>query len=328
MNFSDKEKRIAQAASSYIKIAVILICAVAVVSAMALAIFNRLYIGDNGLYVNSAPVAILVTLAIISVGAAVFATMHTRSAQRLDSLPETGSYALTMLSFVITAEFFAMFIIYLLLGAVDIQYGFGGSIENNPELAEKMRTALFCYKLMMPFSLFAPIYFIVVAFKKRISALFGSVTLIWIMLYILRLYFDVTDWVTSPRKLTMICAMCVAALFILYEIRFTFSRGSSRKYVFFAALCTIFCFACGFAGVFSVLSGVYPLSYELSYYGVCLLIGIYALIRVISFIPGKRRYEDDSYFIYESSEETDETESEAQEEADADDENESESDAQ
>ncbi len=317
MNFSDKEKRSAQAASSYIKIAVILICAVAAVSAMALAVFNRLYIGDNGLYVNSAPAAIPVALAVIAVGAAVFATMHTRSAQRLDALPETGSYALPMLSFVITAEFFAMFIIYLLLGAVDIQYGFGGSIEASPELAEKMKTALFCYKLMMPFSLFAPIYFIVVAFKKRISALFGSVTLIWIMLYILRLYFDVTDWVTSPRKLTMICAMCIAALFILYEIRFTFSRGSSRKYVFFASLSAIFCFACGFAGVFSVLSGVYPLSYELSYFGVCLLIGVYALIRVISFIPKAKRYEDDSYCVYESGEKADETEAEVESSAES-----------
>lgn len=294
MNSPQNERRTAQAASSYVKIAVILICAVAVISAIALAVFNRVYLAENGLYLNGAPAALPISLTVIAIAACVFGTMNVRRAHRLDCLPDTGNVALTMLSFLITAEFFAIFIIYFLLGAADLQYGFGGSIESNPALAEKMKAAILCYKILMPLSLFAPIYFIVAAFKKKISALFGSVTLAWIILYILRLYFDVTDWVMSPRKLTMICAMCIAALFILYEIRFAFSRGSSRKYFFFAALASIFCIGCGFAGVFSVLSGVYPLNYELPYYGACLLIGIYALIRVISFIPARDDEDEDA----------------------------------
>ncbi len=303
MNFPEKERRVAQAGSAYIKMAILIICAVIVFSSMILAVFNRIYIGDNGLYVNGAPTVFLVILALISIAACVFGTMNVRRALKLDSVPDTGDVSLPMLSVLMAADFFAMFIIYFMLGAVDLQYGFGGSIDNSPELAEKMKTAILCYKLLVPLSLFAPIYFIVAAFKKKISALFGSITLVWIILYVLRLYFDVTDWVMSPRKLTMICAMCIAALFILYEIRFAFSRGSSRKYFFFAALAATFCFCCGFAGVFSIISGVYPVNYELPYYSICLLIGVYALVRVLSFISSGMNENDYDDYLYDNDDE-------------------------
>ncbi len=295
MNFFEKETRRAEAASSYIKIAVILICAVTLCSSVMLTVLNKTFIGESGLYLNSAPTALPVILALLSVAVCFYGTMNIRKASRLEMLPRASRRTLSVISFLFIAQFFAIFIIYLLLGPLDIQYG----VTNSLELAEKMKAALICYEILIPLSLFAPVYFVLAAFKRQINALFGSVTLIWILLYILRLYFDVTDWVMSPRKLTMICAMCIAAIFILYEIRFALGRGSSRKYFFFTALSAIFCISCGSAGVCSIYFGVYPLNYELPYFGVALLIGVYALVRVLSFIPKKsekRVYEDFDMF--------------------------------
>ncbi len=296
MNFFEKETRRAEAGSSYIKIAVILICAVTACSAVALALFNRAFMGDNGLYINGAPTVLPIILVLVSIAVCVYGTMNVRKASKLERIPYVSRTPLLVISALLIAEFFAIFLIYILLGPLDIQYGIDMGVANSLELAEKMKMALMCYELLVPLSLFAPVYFVIAAYKKQINAFFGSITLIWMLLYILRLYFDVTDWVMSPRKLTMICAMCIAALFILSEIRFAFGRGSARKYFFFASLSAIFCTSCGFAGICSVFSGAYPLNYEIPYFGVALVIGVYALVRVLSFIPEKDDRDEDEYF--------------------------------
>ncbi len=275
-------------------------------AAVLLTTFNRTYLAENGLYKNGAPTACLVVLALLAVGVALFGAMNMSSRADGEILPKCSYRAQTIISFILVAEFVSIFALYFLLGPIDLQYGVGHGIANIENVTEKMKVALLCYRLLIPLSLFAPIYFVVAAMKKRVDPLFGCVTLVWTLLYILRLYFDVTDWVMSARKLTVICAVCVFAIFLMNEIRFAFGRGSFRKYFFFASLSAVFCIASGFAGVCSVLIKIYPLNYELGYYGVVLFMGLYAIVRVMSFLPEKRSHRE-IYDAYASPEETGES---------------------
>lgn len=304
MNLFGKGRR---AATKRTNVSIVLTCVLSVCCAVLLTAFNSSYLGENGLYKNSSPVILLVLLALISVGAAVFGAINMTAHANASDLPMYNSKALTFVSIVMIAEFVSIFALYFLLGPLDLQYGVGHGISNIPDLAEKMKIALLCYRLLIPLSLFASVYFVLAAMKKKIDPLFGSVTLVWLLIYILRLYFDVTDWVMSVRKLTVICAVCIFAMFLINEIRFAFGRASFRKYYFFASLGAIFCISSGFAGVCSIFINIYPLNYELGYYGAVLFMGLYALIRVLSFLPEKRSHRE-IYDAYASSDETDDSE--------------------
>ncbi len=267
--------------SSKSKVAVVLIFVLSVFSAIALSLINRLYMEENYLYANGAPTAVLPILALAAVFVAFFGMIFVkRSDYSVSELPSAGNSALYIISLLFVAEFIAIFILYFMYGAFDI--GYGADIKNNAELLEKLDTATLSYQIMIILTPLAPVYFVVAAFKRKISAFFGSVTLLWVLAYILRTYFDVTDWVMSPRKLSMICAMCFAALFILYEIRFSFARGNVRRYFFMSALTAVFCFSAGLAGVLSSLFGAYPSAFEIPYYAVAMMLGIYACVRIYS----------------------------------------------
>lgn len=285
-----------------LKASLVLISVLSFCSAVGLTAFNRTYLAQNGLYKNGAALIIPVLLAFFAVGSCIFGALSVESSDNVSDLPSARRTPLTVVSFVLGAELVSIFIIYMLLGPLDIQYGVGKGILNTPDLAEKMKTALLCYRLMVPLSLFAPIYFVIAAMKNKIDAFFGSITLVWVLLYIMRLYFDVTDWVMSVRKLSVICAMCIFAIFLIHEIRFAFGRGDLRKYFFFSSLSSVFCISCGFAGVCSVFIKVYPLNYELPYYGALLFMGVYAFIRTLAFLPGKRSHSE-IYDAYASEEE-------------------------
>lgn len=303
MNFSVSGKRVARVSSPLIRGSIIATYVITAFSAIALTAFNRLYMEDNYIYANNSPVILLVILALVAVASAIYGSFSLQRASRLSSLPEIGTYGAygTMITSVLITAFFATaFLLYLVAGPYDIEY-FTGEIIPGSSLAKEMKGALGCYMATAVFAPFAGIYFIIVAFKKKINALFGSMTLIWMVLYILRLYFDISDWVMSPRKITMICALCIASLFILYELRFAFGRGSSRKYFVFCSLAAVFCSSCGFAGILSVLFNVYPLRFELPYYAICLMLGVYALIRLGSFmVPAKNFVSDNTEAIVEN----------------------------
>lgn len=305
MNLFGKGSR---ATTSRINVSVVLTCILSFCCAVSLTAFNRSYLGENGLYKNSSPVWLLVLLAIMSMGASVFGALNMSSRSDASLLPKYNGKATVVISVVMIAEFVSIFALYFLLGPLDLRYGVGHGVANMPDIVEKMKIALLCYRLLIPLSLFASVYFVIAAMKKRIDPLFGCITLIWLLLYILRLYFDISDWVMSVRKLTVICAVCVFAMFLMNEIRFAFGRASFRKYFFFASLSAVFCISSGFAGVCSIFIKIYPLNYELGYYGVLLFMGLYALVRVLSFLPEKRSHRE-IYDAYAPSEEREDAES-------------------
>ncbi|MBE6607707.1 MAG: hypothetical protein E7633_04035 [Ruminococcaceae bacterium] len=264
-----------------LKITVVLILILSAVSATVFSVINLSYLEENYLYANGAPTTILPILAITSVALAVIGTSFVKKSDySVKELPSDRTSMIYMLSLFFVALFLAIFVLYVMHGAFDIGYGI--SIKGNADLMEKLETATLFYQIMIILSPIAPIYFLVMSFKRKTSSFFGTLTLLWILAYILRTYFDITDWVMSPRKLSMLCAMCFAALFILYEVRFSFARGNIRRYFFMSAITTVFCFSAGLTGVISSVLGVYPSSFEIPYYGVAFALGLYAAIRLCS----------------------------------------------
>lgn len=278
MSSSSRPKSIT---SSKLKITAVLIFVLSALSAVVLSVINSIYMGENYLYVSGAPTLILPILALLAlVLAGVGASFVKKDDYLVSELPSDRTSMLYMLSLLFVALFLAAFVMYILNGAYDI--GYGQSIKGNAELLEKLETLTLFYQIMIVLTPLAPVYFVISAFKGKTSAFFGSLTLLWILAYILRIYFDITDWVMSPRKLSMLCAMCFASLFFLYEIRFSFARGNIRRYFFVSALTTVFCFSAGLAGVVSSVLGVYPSSFEIPYYAVAFALGLYGAIRVYS----------------------------------------------
>ena len=268
-------------ALSKLKITAVLIFALSALSAVVLSIINGIYTGENYLYENSAPTLVLPILAILALVLAIVGARFVKKEDySVSEVPSDKTSVTYMLSLFFVALFLAIFVLYVMFGAFDI--GYGQSINGNADLVEKLETLTLFYQIMIILSPLAAVYFVILAFKGKTNAFFGSLTLLWILAYILRLYFDITDWVMSPRKLSMICAMCLAALFFLYEIRFSFARGNIRRYFFMAALTTVFCFSAGTAGVVSSVLGVYPSSFEIPYYAVAFAIGLYSGIRLYS----------------------------------------------
>ena len=266
-------------ALSKLKKTAVIIFVLSVVSAVALSIINGMCMGENYLYENGAPTIILPILALIAVILALIGARFVKNEDySICEVPGIKTPATLILSLLFVSLFLAIFILYVMFGAFDI--GYGKSIVGNKDLLEELGTLTLFYQIMIALTPLAPVYFVISAFNRKTSAFFGSVTLLWTLAYILRLYFDITDWVMSPRKLSMICAMCFAAMFFLYEIRFSFARGNIRRYFFVSALTTVFCFSSGMAGIISSLSGVYPSSFEIPYYAVALAIGLYSGIRL------------------------------------------------
>ena len=263
------------------KVAFVLLLILSFVSAAALTFINSAYLEDNYLYSNDVPTVILPILAFVIAFIALVGMLSVnKKSYSTSSLPEKGISSMYVVSLMLVAVYLVIFVMYVLYGAFDI--GYGAPIKNNADLLEKLEMATLCYQIMIVLTPIAPIYFVLAGLKKKINAFFGSLTLLWVLAYILRLYFDVTDWVMSPRKLSMICATCFAALFTLYEVRFAFSRGNARKYFFVCALTASFEFSAGLAGVVSSIIGVYPSSFEIPYYMAALMIGVYAFIRLYS----------------------------------------------
>lgn len=279
MMLSDNQPK--RVTSSKLKIAAVLIFVLSALSAVVLSVINSMYMGENYLYENGAPTLILPILAVLALVLAVLGTNFVKKDDYMTSeLPSDKTSVSYMLSLFFVALFLSIFVLYVMFGAFDI--GYGKSISGNSDLLKKLETLTLFYQIMIVLTPLAPVYFVISAFKGKTNAFFGTVTLLWILAYILRLYFDVTDWVMSPRKLSMICAMCFGALFILYEVRFSFARGNIRRYFFVAALTTVFCFSAGLAGVVSSVLGVYPSSFEIPYYAVALALGLYAAVRLYS----------------------------------------------
>lgn len=276
--------------SSKLKITAVIIFALTALSTVVFSFINSMYMGESYLYVNGAPTFVLIILVILAVAlAGVGASFVKKSDYSAQELPRDKTSTLYMLSLLFVALFLSIFIMYILKGAYDI--GYGQSIKGNAELVDKLETLTLFYQIMIVLTPLAPVYFVISAFKGKTNAFFGTVTLLWILAYILRLYFDITDWVMSPRKLSMICAMCFGALFILYEIRFFFARGNIRRYFFVCALTTSFCLPAGLVGVVSSIVGVYPSSFEVPYYGVAFALGLYGAIRLYSVAFASREAE-------------------------------------
>ena len=294
--------------SSKLKITAVLIFALSALSAVVLSLINSMYIDGNYLYANGAPVFVLPILAFAAlVVAGIGASFVKKNDYSVSELPSGKNSVFHILSLVFVALFLAMFVLYIMFGAFDV--GYGQSINGNADLVEKLETLTLFYQIMIILAPLAPVYFVISAFKGKTNAFFGSLTLLWILAYILRLYFDITDWVMSPRKLSTICAMCLAALFFLYEIRFSFARGNIRRYFFVSALTTVFCLSAGLVGVVASLGGVYPSSFEVPYYAVAFAIGLYAAIRLysIAFAEAKSEETEEAEEV-EEIEEVEETE--------------------
>ncbi|MBQ5601951.1 MAG: hypothetical protein IIU77_03905, partial [Clostridia bacterium] len=173
--------------STKLKIVAVLIFVLSALSAVALSLINSMYMGENYLYENGAPTLVLPILAALAL---VLAIVGARFVKRDDysasEIPSDKTSVTYMLSLFFVALFLAIFVLYVMFGTFDI--GYGQSISGNADLMEKLETLKLFYQIMIILTPLAPVYFVISAFKGKTSAFFGSVTLLWILAYILRLY--------------------------------------------------------------------------------------------------------------------------------------------
>ncbi len=282
--------------------------AIAVFAAIALTLVNKIFMADNYLYENGTPSALLLVFALFAVilSFVLAFTVGKVIKGKDESVLGKANLARKIIATLFILAFVAAFLGYLSHGAFDI--GYGNPAVNSTGLADRFESVKFIYKLMIVLTPLAGFYFT----SRKTNPLLGAVTIAWLLSYILRLYFDTSDWVMSPRKLSVTFAFCIITLFILYEIRFAFGRGSIRKYMFFGAFGGLSCFVSGFSGIFCSLLGVFPSIFELPYYIIVLLFGIYAFYRVhIIVFDGEKESEnktaeksEENAEITEESEET------------------------
>ncbi len=291
MDPKEKEKRMPKPTSARIKTGAFVILALSIIGAALLSWYNITFIGEDMLYSSHAPSFLPIIMLLAAVVASVAFSFMLRREKTLNSLPKTNDMAHQVICCLICASLLAITVLYIVLGTRDLN----GGTELTDKLKEDIAIVLTCYMLYAVLAPVASLYFIKSAFgERKISVSLGCVAVLWFLLYLVRLYFDLSDMVEAPRKLTLLFAVCMAVLFLVCEIRFALGNASARKYFIFASLCAVSCISAGFAGGLCAMIGKYPTSVDFSYFVFVLLIGVYALERVFSvaYLPVAAKSED------------------------------------
>lgn len=105
-------------------------------------------------------------------------------------------------------------------------------------------------------------------------------TIVWLCVYMLRVYFDTSILLMSPIRMMTLAALSAALFFLLMELRLARGIHCPILYSVGATLTALFSGVSGFTALLLTVCGRLPLSTESVYYAFQLLLALFALLRM------------------------------------------------
>jgi hypothetical protein len=185
-----KEKRMPTPTSARIKTGALVTLGLSLVGAVLLLWYNIAFIGEDMLYDSHAPAVLPIGLLLVAISSSVAFSFMLERDKRLNALPQTHDMPHQVICALICATLLAVTVLYFILGTKDLN----GGEELTEKLREDISIVLRCYMIYALLAPVAALYFIKSAFgERRISVSLGCVTVVWFILYLVRLYFDLSD---------------------------------------------------------------------------------------------------------------------------------------
>ena len=120
--------------------------------------------------------------------------------------------------------------------------------------------------------------------KKKLKAWFGCATIVWYILFVLAIYFDMTSPLNDPLRLIEEFALVAAMMFIVSEIRFSIQIPKKAFYISVSLIAFMLLCASSFAKLFCAVNGKLPMSYATFGHVYELVMAGYILSRLISYL--------------------------------------------
>ena len=134
------------------------------------------------------------------------------------------------------------------------------------------------YWLILASSVFAAVFFILIAFREQngnaIYVISGIFAVLWMILSLAASYFDVYLQMNSPLKMGFQFATLAAALLIINELRVDLDVKHTRLHLFSASVATIFLGSVSIASVVGTVMEKMPMYYDL-YTSDCVLLPLF-----------------------------------------------------
>lgn len=153
-------------------------------------------------------------------------------------------------------------------------------------------TASFLVKAGTVTALLAAVYFALVFFIEKVKPAFAIVTGAWIILVLLRFYYDMTSIVQDPLRKLNTFALCAALLFLLCEMFYSVGRPFARPFAAIGAIAAFACAVTGFPVVILTVLGFYKLDSSIGYYLFEAGFALYAYGRLLAFTERSAFFED------------------------------------
>jgi|GEM_PF-2081551 len=249
----------------------------AIVGMIVFTVYERVYYDPEvTLLKTGAPVWHVVVLCVAAAALAVYAAFIADS--RVFPLKYgRRSSLLTNYSSLLTAiSLFMIPVLHFLLRSVGSDHLV--ALWNNTD--DNIHTASALTKITAFAALIAALYFLAVFFIDKTKPVLGIVSGIWILLVLLRLYYDMTEFVQDfLHKLNIVSLGC-AAVFLVAEIFYSVGKPFSRTFAAFGVLACFFCFVSGFPKVILTVFGFYTFGVGTAYALFEVAIALYAFSRL------------------------------------------------
>ena len=139
-------------------------------------------------------------------------------------------------------------------------------------------------KISLVLAVPAAAYFFVSFISDKVMPVFSMFAGAWALVYMMRVYFDMSTVVMDPLRMLTTASAAAVALFMVVETRVGMERPSPRAYVF-AGLCAAFiCFVSGFSKVAAIFLRERAIEVQTTYDLFELFFGVYAFSRLWAFM--------------------------------------------
>ena len=132
------------------------------------------------------------------------------------------------------------------------------------------------------------IYFIINAFAKdisrRVKAGFGTLCIVWSIMYLLSIYFDMTGPINDPIRIINQFAVLSVMMYMVYEVRFLLEDPRPGYYICFSLVAVVLLGASSVSNIICTLTGALDFSDNLIYFFFELSMLCYVLSRIIPYL--------------------------------------------
>lgn len=118
--------------------------------------------------------------------------------------------------------------------------------------------------------------------SNKVKPWLGFVAVIWHIMYLLSIYFDMTNPLDNPIRLINEFALVAGMLFITVELRYMLGVAKKGFYISVSLISVTFLFASSVTGIVCMFSEIIPQTRELWGYIFELTFGVYVLSRLVA----------------------------------------------